>query len=214
MSEPGHPESPATPPSPPEGGRPTRQPKRRPKPRRAPKPAPLAPAIPERTPDPEQLIVGQIVAAHGKGGEFRLAPIANHPEQLETLKTIYLGDDREPHRVRRVRVNGGEVVVKVAGFAGPDDVLARKGWLVRIDTADAIPLPEGEYYHYQLIGLDVFDEAGEPLGRLAQVIETGANDVYVVIGPVGELLLPAIEQVIRAVDVEARRMVVAVPEYY
>lgn len=217
-SEPTNPE-PTPPPSTPEGGRSDRPRKRRSGPRgaarrREPKPPAAPVAIPERTPDPEHLIVGRIAAAHGSHGEFRLAPIASHREQLEALKTVYLGEEREPHQVRGVRFQHNDIVVKVADFHGADDVVSRKGWLVRIDTADAIPLPEGEYYHYQLIGLDVFDEEGRPLGRLAQIIETGANDVYVVIGPEGEVLLPAIAQVIREIDLEGRRMVVAPPEYY
>lgn len=214
-------ETPATPPSETEGGRRHRPGQQR-RPgaagvaarRRAPKPPAQPAAIPERTPDPEQLIVGRIGAAHGTSGEFRLTPIASHREQLEALKTIYLGEERESHQVRRVRFHNNDIVVKVADFHDADDVVSRKGWLVRIDTADAIPLPEGEYYHYQLVGLDVFDEAGRPLGRLAQIIETGANDVYVVVGPNGEILLPAIASVIREVDVAGRRMVVAPPEYY
>lgn len=185
--------------------------------RRGPKRAPKPPPIPERTPDPEHLIIGRVVAAHGVRGEFRMAVLTNHPEHLPSLRTIYLGDDLEPQRVRRIqpREGGkGEAIVNVAAFTSPGDAAARRGQLVRIARADAPPLPEGEFYHYQLLGLDVVDLDGQPLGRLAQIIETGANDVYVVVGPVGEQLLPAIEDVIREIDPARGRMVVKPPEYY
>lgn len=185
--------------------------------RRGPKRAPKPPPIPERTPDPEHLIIGRVVAAHGVRGEFRMAVLTNHPEHLPSLRTIYLGDDLEPQRVRRIQPRGGgkgEAIVNVAAFTSPGDAAARRGQFVRIARADAPPLPEGEFYHYQLLGLDVVDLDGQPLGRLAQIIETGANDVYVVVGPAGEQLLPAIEDVIREIDPVRGRMVVKPPEYY
>lgn len=220
MSEQPSSDAPDTRPASPESATQTPRKPRRPKPhgaaarRHAPKPPPPPLELPERTPDPEHLIVGRIAAAHGKGGEFRMVPITNYPEQLSALRTVYLGDAREPREVRQVRFQGNDVVVKLAGLTSVDDVLDRKGWLVWIAREDAIPLPEGEYYHYQLVGLDVFDTEGQFLGRLKEIIETGANDVYVVTGTTGELLLPAIERVIQQIDVENRRMIVKTPEYY
>ncbi len=183
---------------------------------RGPRPAPAPPAIPERTPDPDKLIVGRVIAARGAQGEFRIAVLTNQPEGLTSLRTLYLGDDDTPYHVRHIQLrgDGAEAVVQVAELTTPDEAAAHRGQLVRIDRADAPPLPEGEYYHYQLIGLDVVDTDGRLLGRLARIIETGANDVYVVIGPEGEILLPAIESVVREVDLDSGRMVVQPPEYY
>ena len=81
--------------------------------------------------------------------------------------------------------------------------------LVQISIEDAAPLEEGEYYHFQVIGVEVEMESGERLGRVTEVLETGANDVYVVRGPRGEVLIPAIESVVRVLDLEAGRMVVS-----
>lgn len=195
---------------------PPRGTRRRPPRRRGPKAPAPPPDIPERTPPPDFLIVGRIAAAHGTRGEFRLAILTNHPEHLEVLRTFYLGDDRVPLGIRRVRVqeSGGEALVRVAEFTTPDDVVGRKGELVWMARLEAPPLPEGEFYHYELLGLDVVDLAGRLLGRVAQIIETGANDVYAVRGPEGEILLPAIESVIREIDPANGWMVVDPPEYY
>ena len=92
----------------------------------------------------------------------------------------------------------------------PADGLRRQ--LVQIKAVAAAPLPPGTYYHHQLLGLPVVTEAGEALGALAEVLETGANDVYVVQGEGGELLLPAIRSVILSIDLAARQITVRVPD--
>lgn len=205
-----------SPPERPREGAPTPAGPRRPARRRPPrKREPRAPAIPEYTPPPEKLVIGRVVAAHGVHGEFRMAVLSGHPEHFEHLRRVYLGDEPEPRALQRIRLHRGEALVKVEGLTTPADIVARRGQLVRIPRADAMPLPEGEYYHYELLGLEVFDTAGQSLGRLAEIIETGANDVYVVRGgPEGELLLPALADVIREVNPDAGTMIVQPPEYY
>jgi 16S rRNA processing protein RimM len=185
------------------------------RPRSAPVSAP-PPVIPERGPAPERLIVGRVAAAHGLRGEFRMVIVTNHPEYLPILRTVYLDGGPEPWPVRRIHPlpGGKEALVRLAGLATAEDAAALRGQRVWSEREALPPLPEGEYYHYQLIGLDVVDTEGKLLGRLAEIIETGANDVYVVRGPAGEMLLPAIEEVVREVDLEAGRMVVRPQEYY
>jgi 16S rRNA processing protein RimM len=80
--------------------------------------------------------------------------------------------------------------------------------LVQVPLEDAVPLEEGEYYHFQLEGMDVVTETGEWLGRVGEVLRGGAHDVYLVRGPRGEILLPAVEDVILELDLEARKMTV------
>ncbi len=89
------------------------------------------------------------------------------------------------------------------------DVL--RNLLLEVPEDDLPPLADGEYYRYQLIGVEVFDGAGEALGRIEDVIDTGANDVYAVRNADGELLVPAIDTVVRTVDLPGRRMEVDVP---
>ena len=189
---------------------------RRPARRAAPQEPTPPPVIPERGPAPERLIVGQVRAAHGLRGEFRIALVTNHPEGLDGVRTLYLGDEQEQRIVRRIHPlpGGKEAIVRLADLASAEEAAELRGRTVWADREALPPLPEGELYHYQLIGLDVVDEAGTLLGRLAEIIETGANDVYVVRGPVGEILLPAINDVVRAVDLDAGRMTVRQQEFY
>ncbi len=188
---------------------------RRPPRRAAPKEAP-PPVIPERGPAPERLAVGQVAGSHGLRGEFRIYLFTNHPDALRAVPTIYLGDAQEPWAVRRIHPlpEGKEAIVRLVEITTPEDAAALRGRRVWVDREALPPLPEGELYHYELIGLDVVDEAGAPLGRLAEIIETGANDVYVVRGTGGELLLPAINEVILAIDLENGRMTVRQQEFY
>lgn len=187
-------------------GRAVRRPPRRP-------PAP-APEIPERTPPPDRLVIGRVASAHGIHGAFKMAVLSNHPEHFEQLTHVYIGEEPAPRQLRHVRVERGEALLRVEGCSTPQDVVALRGQQVKIAREDAKTLPAGEYYHYQLIGLDVVDVDGVELGRLAEVHETGANDVYIVRAPGRELLLPNIASVVTEVDLDAGRITVRVPEYY
>jgi 16S rRNA processing protein RimM len=95
------------------------------------------------------------------------------------------------------------LLVAFEGYPGREQVAVLRNQLVQVRADDRPLLPEGEYYHHQLIGLQVLDEAGNILGKLVEILVTGANDVYVVRGPAGEeILLPAIESVILDVNLE------------
>ncbi len=83
-----------------------------------------------------------------------------------------------------------------------------RGHLVQVRSQEAAPLGPGEYYEHQILGLNVVTTGGEALGRVAEILETGANDVYVVHGPRGEILLPARKEVIQDINLEAGRMTV------
>jgi len=87
-----------------------------------------------------------------------------------------------------------------------------RGLLVQVPIEEAMPLSEDEYYAHELIGLDVVTVEGEDLGRISEVLFTNANDVYVVVGPRGQILLPAIADVIVRVDLDAGQMVVRLME--
>lgn len=184
--------------------------------RPVPKESTPPPVIPERGPVPERLNLGKIAGTHGLRGEFRMYLFTNHPEILHGIRTLYLGETQAPQEVRRVHPlpGGKEAIVRLVNVTTPEEAAELRGQQVWVDREALPPLPEGELYHYQLIGLDVVEEDGTLLGRLAEIIETGANDVYVVRGLAGEILLPAINAVIRDVDLETGKMTVRQQQYY
>jgi 16S rRNA processing protein RimM len=156
------------------------------------------------------LVIGRITRPHGVRGEVRVKVHTDLPERFGWLERVFVGDAPPvPMAVENARMNKEWVILKLAGIDDRDaaDGL-REAWL-QVPEAEAIPLEEGEVYLYQLIGLAVREADGRELGRLEEIIETPANDVYVVRGPFGELLLPDIAEVILDIDVAAGVMQVA-----
>ena len=114
------------------------------------------------------------------------------------------------YEVERVRKHQKYLILGLAGFASREAADLLREQYVMVPLADAVPLEDGEFYLFQAIGLRVLSEDGDHLGEVVEVIETGANDVYVVRGESGELLLPAIDECVIDVDIEAGTMTVHV----
>jgi len=134
--------------------------------------------------------------------------ITDYPERLLDTEILHVGPTHRPHRVVGARRHRDAILLRFEGVPDRDGAEAFRGQLVYIRRRDAVPLEEGEYYFHQLENIRVVTDEGEELGQLVNFIETGANDVYIVHGPRGELLLPAIPEVILHVDVAAHIMTV------
>jgi 16S rRNA processing protein RimM len=164
-------------------------------------------------PEPRYLAVGRVLRPHGIRGELRVEVVTDFPERLDQHAVFYLAPPNAPESVQSYPVQGmrwhkGVLLLKLVGCDDRNAADGLRGKLVQIPIEDAVPLEEGEYYHFEMSGVRVETEGGEQLGRVVEVLSTRANDVYVVRGPGGELLLPAVEGVVRELDVEGRRMVV------
>ena len=167
------------------------------------------------TPPPERLAIGVIVAPHGTRGEVRMQVWTQFPEHLSEISTVYLGDEQRPRRLRHVGVAKGNATLALQGITDRESAEELRGAVVRIDREQAAPLEEGEFYQFELIGLDVETEDGELVGKLVEIIETGANDVYVVRDEHGkETLYPALKDVVPVIDVEAHKMIVRPLTYW
>ncbi len=164
-------------------------------------------------PEPRYLVVGRVLRPHGVRGELRVGIFTDYPERLGQRTDFYLAHPDFPEAVQRYpveksRLHKKVLLLKLSGCDDRNEADELRGMLVQIPIEEAVPLEEGEYYHFQLIGVRVEMENGEWLGQVAEVIETGANDVYVVQGPRGEVLLPAVDDVVLDLDLESRLMVV------
>lgn len=169
---------------------------------------------PETPEDDVRLSVGVIVAPQGVNGQVRMQCWTQFPEHLTDLDSAYLDDEPEPRRIHTIRLQGNLAILTVEGVTTRDDAEQLRGAVVRIPLEEAAPLAEDEYYHFQLIGLHVFDESGRSLGWLAEIIETGAHDVYVVRNESGrEELFPALKNVVLDIDLDQGRMVVRPLKY-
>jgi 16S rRNA processing protein RimM len=123
--------------------------------------------------------------------------------------TVWLGPDRRRERVHSLRPHRGGFLLYLHGCRDREAAEAFRGHELQLRLQDAAPLAEGVYYHWQILGLRVLTEAGQVLGEVVEILETGANDVYVVRDEQGgEILLPAIRSVVIRVDESAGQLVV------
>jgi 16S rRNA processing protein RimM len=165
-------------------------------------------------PQPEfrYLAIGRVVRAHGVKGELSVAIMTDFPERFANTEWVYLGDEQEAtaYRLQKHRWHKDNILLTLAGVDTRTQAEQMVGLLVQVPLEEAIPLPEGSYYLYQLMGLQVYTVNDELLGTITSIIETGANDVYVVTNSNGqEVLLPAIPDVVKSVEIEQKRMIVA-----
>ncbi len=126
-------------------------------------------------------VVGNVASPHALKGEVKVFPLTDYPDRFTVGLVLYLDTQRGSVlklEVERSRVAGRVVVVKFKGLDKIEDVERYKGRSLYIDRKDAVPLEEGEHYVADLIGLDIKEEDGKLLGKLTDVISTGANDVY------------------------------------
>ena len=157
------------------------------------------------------LLLGRAVGVWGLGGGIRVAPYADPLAFATGLAAVYV-EEAEGHLdrygVEWVRRAGSSWVLKLRGVETRQQAGRLVGHEVLIPRSAAPALPEGTYYHADLVGLRVRSEEGRELGRIVEIWETGANDVYVVHGQQGEWLLPATREVVRRVDLAGEIMLV------
>lgn len=161
-----------------------------------------------------RLVVGTIIGPHGVRGEAKLRLATDTPEHLRTIRRVWVGDEEQSRRLLGLRFQAGNALIRLSGVTTPEQVDELRGLPVRIAGTDARPNEPGEYFLFQLIGLRAFDEAGEPVGVLSDVLETGAHDVFVISPETGDdILLPNHPDFVLAVQPEAGRLTVRLPVY-
>jgi 16S rRNA processing protein RimM len=169
-----------------------------------------------RTLEPRYLIVGEVIGAHGLEGELKVELTTDDPLRFRRLECLFVGRDGEEPVLRSFagfRLHKGRALIRLEGCNDRTAADLLRGTLLQIPREEAIPLQEGEYFEHQILGLAVWTADGEHLGRVTEIIYTGANDVYVIRGPQGrEILIPAIGGVVLGVDLEAGTLTVALPE--
>lgn len=147
--------------------------------------------------EPDYLAVGFLRRPHGVRGEIIMDLHTDFPERLKAGRKLFIGGGHKPMTLTGCRVHGQGRLIALQGVDTPESAGRFRNQWVFVKTKDAPALPDGQYYQYQLIGLNVVDEEDRSLGKLTEIIETGANDVYVVTKESGgEILLPAIPSVI------------------
>lgn len=153
--------------------------------------------------------VGKILGTHGYKGTVKVMPLTDFPERFRPQQRFIVNqganlveftlETSSPHR--------GQLLIKFKELNSLEEAERYRNAYIHVEPKDLQTLPEGHYYHFQLVGMEVYDAEKGYLGKLTEILETGANDVYVVRSDrYGEVLIPAIAQVIGEVDVKQNRM--------
>ena len=164
----------------------------------------------------EQLLqVGIISSTHGVRGEVKVFPTTDDVKRFKKLKKVILDTGREhlPLEVESVKFFKQFAIVKFKGIDNINDIEKYKGKSLLVDRENAVKLRKDEYFIADMIGLQVYTEDGKDFGVLKDVLETGANDVYIIDSVKhGEVLIPAIKQCILDVDIEGQKMTIHLME--
>jgi len=159
------------------------------------------------------VVIGEITRPHGVRGAVKVVPHTDYPQRFDSLAEVYVvADDSEPELMSfsLVSKQTDQLICRIGGASSRDAAEKLRGKLLLVPREEAVQLPPGHFYIFDLVGLAVYTEDGQHLGRLKEVLQPGANDVYIVepADGEGEILLPAIKDVVLDVDLLGGRMLV------
>ncbi len=163
---------------------------------------------------PVFLAIGKLQRTHGVKGEMVMDLMTDFPDRIKPGNQVFVGKNYREVTLINLRPNGSKLLVAFEGFTDCDQAAVLRNQLVYIKTEDANTLPDGEFYHHEVLGMEVLDESQNLVGKVTEIITTGANDVYVIkTEEGGEVLIPAIKSVILSVERERKQMIVRLPEW-
>lgn len=156
------------------------------------------------------VIVARVIGPHGRDGALNVQLLSDLPGRFDPKRELLL--DRHPYFIAASRQTGPHTaLIWLDAISTRRQAVPFTGKFLSASPEDEVALEEGEYFHYQLIGMQVRTEEGEALGELQEILETGSNDVYIVRSEDGEVLIPATAQVVLEVNVEGGSMTVRLP---
>lgn len=161
------------------------------------------------------LEIGQIVNTNGLKGFLKVKPLTDDITRFEDLETVYIQKHKDlvAFKVQDVKYIKNMVLLKLEGIDNIGEAEKYKNFYIKINRKDAVELEENSYFIVDIIGSEVYTEENELLGKVVDVFQTGSNDVYSIKNQEGkEILLPAISDVIKNVDIENKKIVVHLME--
>lgn len=162
----------------------------------------------------EYIAVGKILNTQGRAGSVRVLPLTDYPDRFKVKNQVYvsLKGSRKLMSIEESAPHKKYVIIKFREIPDMNAAEEIKGGILEVTRSDLFPLPENTYYIFDIVGLTVKDKTRGSLGRITEVLQTGANDVYVVETGARPLLIPALKQVVKEIDLPGRTMVVDLPE--
>jgi len=156
--------------------------------------------------EPEFITIGQILLPRGIKGKLKVKVVTDFPQRFAPASKVYV--NQQPMTIDGAEWHKGNAIIKFNAIDSLDAAQKLKGQPIEIHRSQLEPLPEGQYYHFQLIGLEVWTTQGELLGTVTEILSAKSNDNYVVRGSRGEILIPAIEDIVKSIDPDGGRIVI------
>ena len=154
--------------------------------------------------------IGKLGAARGLNGELKIISLTDFEGRFENLQEVEIDD--KILQVDYVKYVGNNIVIRFKDYQTREAAQKLTGKMMRVDKTNAAPLSEGEFYTFDIIGLNVFDLNDKKLGTIANVLKTGSNDVFVMKSENDrEILIPALKRVVKKIDIENKMMII-IPE--
>ncbi|WP_236777907.1 ribosome maturation factor RimM [Anoxybacter fermentans] len=160
------------------------------------------------------ITIGKVTKPHNRKGEVKCLILSDFPERFLELDRVFLENEEDIKRmhVENVRFHKDYAIVKFAEVNSMNEAEKLRGHFIKIPAHEAVELPEGHFFIHDLIGIDVYTDTGEYLGQLEDINTTGSNDIYIVRKGKKEILLPAIHDVVKEIDLESKKMIVHIIE--
>ena len=155
--------------------------------------------------DMDWILFGRLGRTHGLKGELKFSP--NDPEEVDSLSGQIVRMKENEVKVQSIRGANVPFIIKFEGIDDIDSAKLLTGTEVFAKREHLKPLPEGEYYRFEIEGLAVFDEEGQPYGVIEEIIPTGSNDIYVVRNGDQEWMLPMIDTVVKSINLEQKKLI-------
>ena len=154
-----------------------------------------------------KIIIGKLGAARGLNGELKIISLTDFEGRFENLQEVEIDD--KILQVDYVKYVGNNIVIRFKNYQTREAAQKLTGKMMRVDKTNAAPLSEGEFYTFDIIGLNVFDLNEKQLGTITNVLKTGSNDVFVMKSENDrEILIPALKRVVKKIDIENKIMII------
>ncbi|GAF74024.1 unnamed protein product, partial [marine sediment metagenome] len=155
---------------------------------------------------PEFITIGKILAPWGTRGKLKVEVATDFPQRFTPQAKVYI--NRQPMTITSTDWHQARAIIELNGIDSLKEAEKLRGQLVEIHHSQAYLLPEGQYYHFQLVGLEVRTTQGELLGNITEILHGPGNDNFVVSGSQGEILIPAIEDVVKTIELNQGYLVI------
>ena len=157
----------------------------------------------------DKIIIGKLGKVRGLNGELKLIPLTDFADRFDNLQEVTV--DEKILQIDYVKPVGNNLVIRFKGYETRETSQKLTGKMLRVDKSEAAPLAEGEFYTFDIVGLEVHDLNDNKLGVITEVLKTGSNDVFVTKYENGrELLIPALKRVVKRIDIANKIMIIDV----